>query len=222
MITFQKTYYLINKKNKKTRLLQFGTHNALYRWYRFIVTMREDNMDFTVEMNDKFVQEYNKNYSFIFNKVLSKVGNAHDAEEISQEVFITYYNNFDKVYSHRQWLLKASYFEYLKFCKENNIQYQYQNIEEDNDLAQTIVDSSSSDLDTQLVINDAIENKTNYTNSQDKTIFDMVARCKFTYLKTAKILGLSERQVRYKYQKILFLFLTYFKTIGINQIEDLL
>ena len=57
---------------------------------------------------------------------------------------------------------------------------------------------------------------------QEQLVFELIAINNYTQEETAKQLGITRRQVRYKYSIIVDRILDYFKKKGINSIEELL
>ena len=72
------------------------------------------------------------------------------------------------------------------------------------------------------IINDTIEDINNYHGENEMAMFDLIAIRNFTYEEAGAQLGLSKRQVRYKYYKIVKRLLGELKKKGINSLEDLL
>ena len=75
--------------------------------------------------------------------------------------------------------------------------------------------------DTRIIINDAIENTE--MSDEERLIFEYIAVYNYSYSNTGTILGLSKRQIGYRYLKIVSSILEYLKAHhGIEGIEDLL
>lgn len=177
-------------------------------------------MIFSKKTDNKYRKVYNQNYSLIFSILYKKTANVEDAEEICQEVFLTYYKNHLDIEKPRQWLIKASNYEYLKFMRNNNKKNNIDNI--DNEYLEELYSDDKEDLDTKIIIQDVVYSEKNFKTKDDKKLFELISKTKFTYQKTADILGLSERQVRYKYKRTLYSLFNDFRNMGIKSIADLI
>ena len=60
-----------------------------------------------------FRKAYNNYYAMVFNRLYSKLGNSEDAEDISQEVFIKFFKNFDNIEPDKRfaWIKTAIKYE---------------------------------------------------------------------------------------------------------------
>lgn len=73
--------------------------------------------------------------------------------------------------------------------------------------------------DTRIIIDHAVAA---ITDTTDRSIFDLVAVQNYTYEETGELLGVSRRQVKYRYGLIVRQVLEYLHQKGIRNIEDLL
>ena len=117
----------------------------------------------------------------------------------------------------RGWLLVAvKNVLYEHYRKVKNMPDDIAEAEAFNDVSLTFVNGFR---DTRLIIDEAmksIEDKT------DMLIFDLVAVQNYTYEETGDELGLSKRQVKYRYGLIVRSIIEFLNGKGIHKIEDLL
>jgi RNA polymerase sigma-70 factor (ECF subfamily) len=168
--------------------------------------------------NRDFAETYGDLYPVVFSAIYSKVGNLEDAEDISQELFIKLFNKLDEVENRRKWLYGALKLEVMAFYRKKkpgavDIDEMF------NDVALTFVNGFR---DTRIMINDAIEDLDNFSDPADQALFDLVAVRNFSYEEAGAQLGLSKRQIRYRYGLIVDRLVDYFKKRGINSLEELL
>jgi hypothetical protein len=76
--------------------------------------------------------------------------------------------------------------------------------------------------DLRVVISGAIEDNNIFTNEKDKVLFDLIAVHLYSYSETGKELGLTKRQVEYKYTQLVIKIKDYLRKKGVNNLEDLL
>jgi len=166
---------------------------------------------------DKFTEDHKLYYPLIFSTIYTKVGNVDDAKDICQEIFFRFFEGYDKIKNSRKWLygaLKLVVFEFYR-KKKGDV-----NIDEVfNDVGLTFVNGLK---DTRIIISDAIEDMDNFGNDEDKTLFDLIAVHNYSYSKAGEQLGLTKRQVDYKYNRIVDRIMDYLNKKGIRAIEDLL
>ncbi|MDY6968108.1 MAG: sigma-70 family RNA polymerase sigma factor [Spirochaetota bacterium] len=166
---------------------------------------------------DLFTEMHSKYYPLIFSAVYTKVDNVDDAKDICQEVFIKFFEKFGEIENYRKWLygaLRLAVFDFYRKSRPNiNIDEVF------DDISLTFVNGFR---ESRIIINEAIENMDNFDNETDKIMFDLIAINNFTYAQTAKQLGLTRRQVEYKYKKITDRIIDYLRKKGIDNLEDLL
>ena len=73
-----------------------------------------------------------------------------------------------------------------------------------------------------VIISEAIEKGEVFENDTDRTLFDLIAVYTYSYTEAGKELGLTKRQVEYKYTQIVMKIKDHLKKKGINNLEDLL
>ncbi len=168
--------------------------------------------------NKKFAESYNDLYPVVFSAVYSKVGSIDDAEDLCQELFIKFYNKLDEIENHRKWLygaLKLEVMAYYRKKKPGVVDID----EVFDDVGLTFVNGFR---DSRIMIQDAIEDMNNFKDDTDRVLFDLVAVRNFSYDEAGAQLGLSRRQVRYRYGLIVDRLVDYFRKRGVNSLGDLL
>jgi RNA polymerase sigma factor (sigma-70 family) len=165
-----------------------------------------------------FTEVYSDYYPLVYSIVYSKVGNVDDAKDICQEVFIRLYNKFEDIKNPRKWLLVTLRYVVLEYYRKKD----YKEMDIENILNDTLLTFVNGFRDTRILIEDAIEDMKNFKDEKEKILFDLIAIYKYTYKETGKYLGLTERQVRYKYSLIVKRLVQYFNRKGIKNLEDLL
>jgi len=168
--------------------------------------------------NKKFAEAYNNLYPVVFSAVYSKVGNIDDTEDLCQELFIKFYNKLDEIENHRKWLYGALKLEVMAYFRKKKPEAV--DIDEVfDDVGLTFVNGFR---DSRIMIQDAIEDTDNYHDETDRALFDLVAVRNFSYEEAGAQLGMSKRQVRYRYGLIVDRLVDYFKQRGIHSLGDLL
>lgn len=164
-----------------------------------------------------FIEAYNDYYPLIYSVVYSKVMSVEDAKDISQDVFMRFFEKQDEVENPRKWLLGTL----------RNVVFEHYRKKKDSvDVDELFEDISMSFVngfrDTRLLIAQALEDMNNYKDERERILFELVAVNNFTYKEAGAELGLTERQVRYKYGNIVSRLLQYFERKGIKSLEELL
>ena len=166
---------------------------------------------------NRYTDAVNKYYPLIYSAVYTKVNNVDDAYDICQEVFVKFFEKFEEVENPRKWLygaLRLSVFDYYRSQnKATNIDEVF------NDIGLTFVNGFR---DARIIISEVIENIDTFDKEEDKLLFDMIAINNFSYSQVGKQLGLTKRQVQYKYGRIVQQILDQLNKRGIKNIEDLL
>ncbi len=168
--------------------------------------------------NKEFAEAYNIYFPIVFSAVYSKVGNFSDAEDICQEIFVSFYEKLETIESKRKWLFGALRLEVMKY---------YSRIKPEGGDAEKIFQDIGLSFvngfrDIRIIINDTIGEMNNFHGEHEMALFDMIAIRNFTYEEAGTHLGLSKRQIRYKYGKIVDRLLNELRKKGINNLEDLL
>lgn len=167
--------------------------------------------------NREFAELYNDYYPLIFGTIYTKVGDADETEDICQELFIKFYEKLETIENKRQWLYGAVRYQMMSYYRNKK-----SNIDIDkvfDDIALSFVNGFK---DTRIIINDAIENMDNFKDEREKVLFNLIAIHRFSYREAGSQLGLSIKQVRYKYEKIVKRLKSYLADKGIKSLEDLI
>jgi len=170
----------------------------------------------TVKKRDEFTDAYMDYYPLVFGAIYSKVGNKEEAEDICQEVFIIFFDKYDEIENKRRWLygtLKNVVLRYYQRKKDDHLDID----DIFNDVSLTFVNGFR---DSRLIIEEAIE-KIDCTE-EDRLVLDMIAYNNFTYGHVAETLGVTRRQIEYRYGKIVKKITDYLKEKGIKDMEELL
>jgi RNA polymerase sigma factor (sigma-70 family) len=168
----------------------------------------------------KWLKYYNELYVLVYGILRNKVQNIHDAEEIMQDVFLDFYRKFDEVSNPRAWILGALNLKIINYYRTKK------KIRDEVELHRVVNDMNFMYVnglqDARIVINSVFENIHNFAEEQDKIIFDLIAYQRYQYQEVARLLGLSKRQVAYRYHTTIKKILSELKKRGIHHLEDLL
>ncbi len=166
----------------------------------------------------KYSEAYADFYPLIFSVVYIKINQYEESEDLCQEIFIRLFNKFNEIDDIRKWLygtMRNVLFEYYRKKKVPT-----------EDIEQYLDDSSMSFVngfkEARHVIEDAMANIRNFDDEKDKVIFEMIAVYNYSFANTAKLMGLTYTQTRYKYQRTVERLTSYLKGRGIKDLEDLL
>ena len=164
-----------------------------------------------------FTEIYSDFYTLIFSTVYSKIGNIDEAKDICQDVFIRFFENYDKIRDRRKWLYGTLRNAVLEFFRKQKGNVDINDVFKDVSL--TFVNGFR---DARIIISEAFENMENFDSEDDKVLFDLVAVYNYSYTEAGKEMGLTKRKVEYKYRRIVDNIMDYLKKKGISDIEDLL
>ena len=168
--------------------------------------------------NKEFAEAYNNYFPVMFSAVSGKVANYADAEDICQEIFIKFHEKYDTIEDNRKWLYGALRIEVLKYYNRKKPELgDPENLFRDAGLSFV-----NGFRDARIIIKDVIDGMENFGTDEDAALFDLIAIRNFSYNEAAKHLGLSKRQVQYKYGRIVDRLLDSLKKKGITNLEDLL
>jgi RNA polymerase sigma factor (sigma-70 family) len=168
-------------------------------------------------LKDNFTEDHKRYYSLVFSTVFTKIENIDDTKDICQEVFIRFFENYTKINDKRKWLYGTL---------RNVIMEFYRKRRGDADIDDVFADISLTFVngfrDARIIIAEAFENMDNFDNEDDKVLFDLIAMFNYSYTEAGKQMGLTKRQVEYKYRQIVDNILDFLKKKGVSHIEDLL
>jgi RNA polymerase sigma-70 factor (ECF subfamily) len=167
--------------------------------------------------HSEFTNNYSEHYSIVFGVLYSKVGNSDTAQDLTQEVFIRYYEKFEQVTNTKAWLLgvvKNVLFEYYR--SQKNMPEEIAEEESEWDVSLAFVNGFR---ESRIIIDDSISQIEDKT---DKILFDLISVQYFTLEEAASMIGLTRRQVKYRYGLTLKKVISHLNSRGIKQLEDLL
>jgi RNA polymerase sigma-70 factor, ECF subfamily len=164
----------------------------------------------------EFTEIYADYYQVVYGTIYSKISNPDDTDDLTQEVFMHFYSKMSEVENKRAWLfgtinnvLMNYYRKKKKFSSDEDIENYL------SDVSLTFVNGFR---DTRIIIDEAVER----LNGKDRVIFDLIAVQNLAYDFTASHLGLTKRQVEYRYSLIVKGIRNFLNERGISTIEDLL
>ncbi len=165
---------------------------------------------------EEYTLAFNKYYPLVFNIVLSKVGNEHDADDLCQEIFLAFFEKFEDVENQRKWLFGTIRNVVMRHYEKKS--------RSDADVEDIINDISFSYVngfrDLRIMVNDAVSSVG--LDEEDTMLIDYIAYNRYSYNNVSKITGLTRKQVIYRYSKAVEKILHYLREKGIHNIEDLL
>jgi len=165
--------------------------------------------------NDEFTRAYMEYYPLLLSSLLARVSNPEEARDLCQEVFMIFLEKFDSITNRRAWLYGT-----LK-----NVVYQhYARKKPDVDIDEVFNDEglafTNGARDARIMIAEAIEQVE--CSEEDRVLLDLIAIHDYSYGGVAEILGLSRRQVEYRYGQLAKSILDYLKSRGIKGLAELL
>ncbi len=163
-----------------------------------------------------FCESYSDYYSLILRTFYSKLGDEELSQELTQEVFSRFYENFEKVEKPRHWLLGT-----LKNVLSNYFrQKEKRNKEVDVDNFFDVAFGYANGFrDTRIILKEAIDD---LEDEKDRILVDLVAIGHYSYTEAGKELGMSKQQVYTRYNQILIRIKDFLAKKGINSLEELL
>jgi RNA polymerase sigma factor (sigma-70 family) len=168
------------------------------------------------DKNERFTMLYADYYVLVFNALYAKIGNENDVRDICQEVFLIMYQKLDEIQEPRRWLFGTLRNATLRFYEKNR--KSADDIDRIfDDVAMTFVNGFR---DMRIIINDAIEDAG--LSDEERLILEYIAIYGYSYARTGEIMGLSKRQVGYKYLAAAKKILAELHRRGVEHVEDLL
>lgn len=167
---------------------------------------------------DLFNAHYDAYYALVFNIVLSKVSNFHDAEDICQEVFTIMYRKVDEIETPRSWL----------FGCLRNVVYEYYREKHHKDVdVEALFDDISIGYvngfrDARIMITQVIDEIISEEGDRDAALFDLIAVYNYSITQACAYLKISYKQAVYRYGRISDKVRSKLRERGIANIEDLL
>lgn len=165
---------------------------------------------------DEYTKIFTDHYHVIFNTIYTKVGNREDTEDLTQEVFIALFNNLDKIQNIRKWLFGTLRNVVLKYYRDKHPE----GINIDNVFQDVSLTFVNGFRDLRIIISESIEKAAE--DDMDNALIELIAFHNYSYTSAGKVLGLTKRQVQYKYSQIVTRVIRNLNEKGIRNIEDLL
>ncbi|MBN2159250.1 MAG: sigma-70 family RNA polymerase sigma factor [Spirochaetes bacterium] len=164
---------------------------------------------------EEFSQAYMEFYPVVYSSVLSRIQRRDDADDICQEIFIIFLDKFETIGNKRNWLYGTMKNILYNYYRKKNMNVDSVDNFDDVGLAFT-----NGFRDTRILIAEAMEEIE--CTEKDRIILEMVATYNYTYAHVGKALGLSRRQVVYRYEQVVKRIQDYFSQKGIKDIGQLL
>ncbi len=163
----------------------------------------------------RFTDHYNRYFSLVCGVLYTKTGDMDAAEDMAQEIFIALFKKYDTIRKVRLWLNAAINYElrdhYAK--KSNSPEYV-----DNRFIEETAIDESIPSVDVKHLIEKAIES---IDGCENRVIFELILIQKYERDEAARALGLTPRQVRYRYTRALRQVVNYLDASGIRSTGDL-
>ncbi len=172
--------------------------------------------DIAAKKND-FTGIYSTYYPVVYSAVFTKVGNEDDTNDICQEVFLRLFRKLEEVDNVRKWLFIALRYVVIEYYRKKRPEANVEDVF--SDVALTFVNGFR---DARIIIAEAIDDMSNFQDEREKALFDLIAVHNFTYEEAGKQLGMTKRQVDYRYNQITARILESLRRKGVKHLEDLL
>ncbi len=166
----------------------------------------------------KFTEIYSNFYPVIFNGIYSRIKNEDISGELAQEVFTRFYEKIDSVEQPRKWLWGALRYVLLEYYKKNNDN----SIDIEEILFDANIQYTNGFRDTRIILQEAFDATENYNDETERVIYEMIAIQNYTYEEVAGLLGMTKRQVNYRYRTVVERIIDYLRKRGIKNLEELL
>ena len=170
---------------------------------------------FFSDRTKKFSELYSDLYPSIYHEIYSNVHDIHITGDLTQEVFLRFYQKMETIDNPRNWLrgtLRNVIMEHFKKNTENSYEL-------DNDINSGYVNGFR---DTRIVLQEAFEASENFRDERERVIYRLIAINNYTYEEVSRLLGIKKHQVYYKYQCVADRIIDYLKKKGISRLEELL
>jgi len=164
---------------------------------------------------EEFSLAYMDYYPAVYSSVLSRIQRREDADDICQEIFIIFFDKFKTIENKRTWLYGTMKNVLYNYYRKKNM-----NVASVDDFDDVGLTFTNGFRDTRILIAEAME-KVECTEDE-RIILEMVATYNYTYTHVAEALGLSRRQVEYRYAQVVKRIQDYFGRKGIKDIAQLL
>ena len=137
---------------------------------------------------------------------------------ILQEVFTRFYEKMDEVESPRKWLLGTLRFVLLEHYRKNSVE----KVDIDEIFYDENIQYVNGFRDTRIILQDAFNAPENFKDEKDRIIYELIAIKNYTHEEVAREMGLTKRQVSYRYKSVVDRIMDYLKRKGVKNLEELL
>jgi len=170
--------------------------------------------------NEKLFHEaYKRYHGYMVSAIRRRVRNLYDAEDICQEIFIALSKKIHEVEHVKGWLLNSMMFYIPAYYRDAGRLNCYPRQINENIYDMEIV-VEMEDYEVQMIVDDMVNDGDNYEDEQQLLVFELVALCRFSYVKTSQLTGKSIRQVKYQYYKVMMRMIAHLRERGIAGLKD--
>ncbi len=166
----------------------------------------------------KFTDIYSDFYSVVYNGIYAKIRDIDLSDDLAQEVFTRFYEKIDEVENPRAWLLGTLRYVLLEHYRKNSIE----KVNIDEIFFDTNIQYVNGFRDTRIILQEALDASENYRDDSERIIYELIAINNYTRDEVARLMGLTRRQVGYKYKTVVDRIIDYLKRRGVANLEELL
>jgi len=166
----------------------------------------------------KFTDIYSDYYSVVYNGIYAKVHDKELTADLAQEVFTRFYQKIDEVETPRKWLFGTLKFVLLEHYKKSTVN----KLAIDDIFYDSNIQYVNGFRDTRIILQEAFDASENYKDERDRIIYELIAIKNYSNDEVARLLGLTKRQVGYKYKMVVERIVDYLKKKGVKSLEELL
>jgi len=166
----------------------------------------------------KFTDIYSDYYPAVYNAIYAKIRNKDLSGDLAQEVFTRFYEKMDEVENPRKWLMGTLRYVLLEHYKKNSVV----KIDIDEIFYDANIQYVNGFRDTRIILQEALEASENYKDDRDRIIYELIAIKNYTHEEVARLMGLTKRQIGYRYKTIVDRIVDYLKNKGVKNLEELL
>jgi RNA polymerase sigma factor (sigma-70 family) len=169
-------------------------------------------------ITEQFIGHYDACYSLVLSTVYSRIHNFHDAEDITQEVFIRFYAKMDEIENPRKWLFGCLRIVILDYYKAKH--------HKDVDIEEMFDDMSLAYVngfrDTRIMLKNTLDEIAGERGDADAALFELISVYNYSFAEAGRQMGMGYKQARYRYRKMVSRFMEKMREKGIMNVEDLL
>jgi RNA polymerase sigma factor (sigma-70 family) len=161
---------------------------------------------------------YSENYKFVFGAIFRKIPDFDISQDLCQDVFLRLFIKFNQVINIRKWLHGTIRNVISEYYRKKKIPY----IDAESVIDTRINSSMFEKKETRNLIDEAFSNPSNFSGKTEKQLFDLITIHENTYREAGLKLGMSARQVRYRYSLIINKLHHHFNRKGIRSAGELI